>query len=76
MLSNPIGLAAGFDKDGRAIDGMIPTPSGSLDSLTDDEQPGLFNLGFGWVEVGSVTPKPQVRMVCSCSTLRAFITHT
>ncbi|KAH9029891.1 hypothetical protein EDB84DRAFT_1495575 [Lactarius hengduanensis] len=39
-LSNPIGLAAGFDKDGRAID-------------------GLFNLGFGWVEVGSVTPKPQ-----------------
>ncbi|KAH9975207.1 dihydroorotate dehydrogenase [Russula compacta] len=39
-LSNPVGLAAGFDKDGRAID-------------------GLFNLGFGWVEVGSVTPKPQ-----------------
>lgn len=39
-LSNPIGLAAGFDKDGRAID-------------------GLFNLGFGWVEIGSVTPKPQ-----------------
>ncbi|KAI9451744.1 hypothetical protein BJY52DRAFT_1124952 [Lactarius psammicola] len=39
-LSNPIGLAAGFDKDGRAID-------------------GLFNLGFGWVEVGSVTPKPE-----------------
>ncbi|KAH9022058.1 Dihydroorotate dehydrogenase-domain-containing protein [Lactarius deliciosus] len=32
--------SAGFDKDGRAID-------------------GLFNLGFGWVEVGSVTPKPQ-----------------
>ena len=21
--------------------------------------PGLFNLGFGWVEIGSVTPKPQ-----------------
>jgi len=41
-LSNPIGLAAGFDKDGEAID-------------------GLFDLGFGWVEVGSVTPKPQVR---------------
>ncbi|KAF8578208.1 hypothetical protein K439DRAFT_1621495 [Ramaria rubella] len=39
-LSNPIGLAAGFDKDGEAID-------------------GLFDLGFGWVEVGSVTPKPQ-----------------
>ncbi|KIJ43926.1 hypothetical protein M422DRAFT_75500 [Sphaerobolus stellatus SS14] len=41
QLSNPIGLAAGFDKDGEAID-------------------GLFDLGFGWVEVGSVTPKPQV----------------
>lgn len=41
-LSNPVGLAAGFDKDGEAID-------------------GLFDLGFGWVEVGSVTPKPQVR---------------
>ncbi|KAH8108844.1 Dihydroorotate dehydrogenase, partial [Phellopilus nigrolimitatus] len=39
-LSNPIGLAAGFDKNGEAID-------------------GLFNLGFGWVEIGSVTPKPQ-----------------
>jgi hypothetical protein len=22
---------------------------------------GLFGLGFGWVEVGSVTPLPQVR---------------
>ncbi|KAI0816987.1 dihydroorotate dehydrogenase [Trametes gibbosa] len=39
-LSNPIGLAAGFDKNGEAID-------------------GLFNLGFSWVEIGSVTPKPQ-----------------
>ncbi|KAG6891550.1 hypothetical protein C0992_004408 [Termitomyces sp. T32_za158] len=40
QVSNPIGLAAGFDKDGEAID-------------------GLFNLGFSWVEIGSVTPKPQ-----------------
>ncbi|KAG5353800.1 hypothetical protein C0989_001917 [Termitomyces sp. Mn162] len=40
QISNPIGLAAGFDKDGEAID-------------------GLFNLGFSWVEIGSVTPKPQ-----------------
>ncbi|KAJ7066646.1 hypothetical protein C8F01DRAFT_1052967 [Mycena amicta] len=39
-LSNPVGLAAGFDKNGEAID-------------------GLFNLGFSWVEIGSVTPKPQ-----------------
>lgn len=39
-VSNPVGLAAGFDKDGEAID-------------------GLFNLGFSWVEIGSVTPKPQ-----------------
>ncbi|ESK91028.1 dihydroorotate dehydrogenase [Moniliophthora roreri MCA 2997] len=39
-ISNPIGLAAGFDKDGEAID-------------------GLFDLGFSWVEIGSVTPKPQ-----------------
>lgn len=38
---NPIGLAAGFDKQGEAID-------------------GLFDLGFGLVEVGSVTPRPQV----------------
>ncbi|KAF5331483.1 hypothetical protein D9758_015492 [Tetrapyrgos nigripes] len=33
-------LAAGFDKDGEAID-------------------GLLDLGFSWVEIGSVTPKPQ-----------------
>ncbi|KAF9268800.1 hypothetical protein L218DRAFT_1048638 [Marasmius fiardii PR-910] len=39
-LSNPIGLAAGFDKDGEAVD-------------------GLFDLGFSWVEIGSITPKPQ-----------------
>ncbi|KAL4246928.1 Dihydroorotate dehydrogenase (quinone), mitochondrial [Abortiporus biennis] len=39
-LSNPVGLAAGFDKEGEAID-------------------GLFDLGFSWVEIGSVTPKPQ-----------------
>jgi dihydroorotate dehydrogenase len=40
-LPNPIGLAAGFDKDGDAI-------------------AGLYDLGFGWVEIGSVTPKYQV----------------
>lgn len=34
-------MAAGFDKDGEAID-------------------GLFDLGFGYVEIGSVTPEPQV----------------
>ncbi|WFD41259.1 uncharacterized protein MJAP1_004256 [Malassezia japonica] len=39
-ISNPIGLAAGFDKQAEAID-------------------GLFDLGFGLVEVGSVTPEPQ-----------------
>ncbi|KDQ11921.1 hypothetical protein BOTBODRAFT_34993 [Botryobasidium botryosum FD-172 SS1] len=39
-LSSPIGLAAGFDKDAEAIE-------------------GLFGIGFSWVEVGSVTPKPQ-----------------
>lgn len=39
-LATPIGIAAGFDKDGKAID-------------------SLFQLGFSWVEVGSVTPEPQ-----------------
>lgn len=37
---NPVGLAAGFDKDGRHI-------------------AGLACLGFGFIEVGTVTPKPQ-----------------
>ena len=37
---NPVGLAAGFDKDAR-----VPAP--------------LLGLGFGFVEVGSVTPRPQ-----------------
>ena len=37
---NPIGLAAGFDKDAEVI------------------QP-LLNLGFGFVEAGTVTPKLQ-----------------
>jgi dihydroorotate dehydrogenase len=39
-FKNPIGLAAGFDKDGTAV------------SL-------LQSLGFGFVEVGTITPKPQ-----------------
>ena len=37
---NPVGIAAGFDKNAEAVDGM-------------------HNLGFGFVEIGSVTPKPQ-----------------
>ncbi|KAK9451306.1 Dihydroorotate dehydrogenase-domain-containing protein [Limtongia smithiae] len=40
-LLSPVGLAAGFDKNGEAID-------------------SLFDLGFSYVEVGSITPKPQV----------------
>ncbi|MDG1133260.1 MAG: quinone-dependent dihydroorotate dehydrogenase [Pseudomonadales bacterium] len=39
-LSNPIGLAAGLDKDAQAV-------------------LGLAKVGFGFVEVGTVTPKPQ-----------------
>lgn len=39
-FSNPIGIAAGFDKQGEAIE-------------------GLFKLGFGFVEIGSVVPKAQ-----------------
>lgn len=39
-FKNPIGLAAGFDKDGDHID-------------------TLGKLGFGFIEVGTVTPLPQ-----------------
>ncbi|MGH7111897.1 MAG: quinone-dependent dihydroorotate dehydrogenase [Stellaceae bacterium] len=37
---NPIGLAAGYDKDARVPD-------------------ALLRLGFGFVETGTVTPRPQ-----------------
>ena len=37
---NPVGLAAGLDKDARHID-------------------GLARMGFGFIEVGTVTPRPQ-----------------
>uniref|UniRef100_A0A4W2E2R3 Dihydroorotate dehydrogenase (quinone), mitochondrial n=1 Tax=Bos indicus x Bos taurus TaxID=30522 RepID=A0A4W2E2R3_BOBOX len=37
---NPVGIAAGFDKHGEAVD-------------------GLYKMGFGFVEIGSVTPEPQ-----------------
>src|SRR5258706_4536214 len=37
---NPVGLAAGLDKNGEHID-------------------GLAALGFGFLEVGAVTPRPQ-----------------
>jgi len=39
-FANPLGLAAGFDKDAEGVD-------------------ALLDLGFGFVEVGSVTPKAQ-----------------
>ncbi len=39
-LRNPIGLAAGFDKDAVAVT-------------------ALGRLGFGFVEAGTVTPRPQ-----------------
>jgi len=39
-LGNPIGLAAGFDKNAEVTDRLV-------------------ELGFGLVEVGSVTPRPQ-----------------
>lgn len=39
-FSNPVGLAAGFDKNAEAIDGAL-------------------GLGFGFVEIGGVTPLPQ-----------------
>lgn len=39
-FKNPVGLAAGLDKDGIAVD-------------------GLGRMGFGFVEVGTVTPRPQ-----------------
>ena len=39
-LANPIGLAAGFDKDAEALD-------------------ALLSAGFGLIEVGTVTPRPQ-----------------
>nr|WP_262921716.1 quinone-dependent dihydroorotate dehydrogenase [Pontibacter ruber] len=37
---NPVGLAAGFDKDAKLVD-------------------ELAELGFGFVEIGTLTPKPQ-----------------
>src|SRR5262245_56753798 len=37
---NPLGLAAGFDKNAEAVD-------------------GLLRLGFGFIEVGTITPRPQ-----------------
>ena len=39
-FTNPVGLAAGFDKNGEAYD-------------------GLMRLGFGFVEIGTVTLNPQ-----------------
>jgi dihydroorotate dehydrogenase len=39
-FANPVGLAAGFDKDG-VLAGVLP------------------RLGFGFLELGSVTPRPQ-----------------
>lgn len=39
-LPNPVGLAAGFDKNAMAVDPLLKS-------------------GFGFIEVGAVTPRPQ-----------------
>ena len=39
-FENPVGLAAGFDKDAKLVD-------------------ALSDMGFGFVEIGTVTPEPQ-----------------
>ena len=39
-FENPLGLAAGFDKNAEVPDAML-------------------GLGFGFVEVGTITPRPQ-----------------
>lgn len=39
-FANPVGLAAGLDKNGSHID-------------------ALFALGFGFIEIGTTTPRPQ-----------------
>lgn len=39
-FANPLGLAAGFDKNADAVD-------------------ALLRLGFGFAEIGTVTPRPQ-----------------
>lgn len=39
-FKNPLGIAAGFDKNAELL-------------------PDLFSMGFGFVEAGTVTPKPQ-----------------
>ena len=36
-----------------------PSHSSDIPSTYPYCESGLFNLGFGWVEIGSVTPKPQ-----------------
>ena len=40
-LPNPVGVAAGFDKNAIAVDGTLKT-------------------GFGFTEIGAVTPRPQL----------------
>ena len=40
QFDNPVGLAAGLDKNGSCID-------------------GLAGLGFGFLEIGTITPRPQ-----------------
>jgi dihydroorotate dehydrogenase len=40
VFPNPVGLAAGLDKNGAHVD-------------------ALLGLGFGFIEVGTVTPRPQ-----------------
>ena len=40
-IPNPIGIAAGFDKNAEVYN-------------------PLYKLGFGFVEVGTITPKPQI----------------
>ena len=51
QFENPVGLAAGLDKNGDYID-------------------ALAELGFGFIEVGTVTPKPQIKEIAMAAGCR------
>ena len=55
-FANPIGLAAGLDKDAQAVS-------------------GLSRLGFGHLEVGTVTPRAQSGTLNHACFVSRKITH-
>lgn len=57
---NPVGVAAGFDKDARAIDGESGDTSGASEQTGDERTPSIFRTGTATSLRARIPPRSEL----------------